>query len=95
MWKGNTGIEHGWHFQHFAQGLNCLLLNTAVPMKSMTMAFVERDECISSFLSISFLFLSWMSCPEKLSFWISSPELSYVCYTFAMPICVLMWAENS
>ena len=60
MWKGNTGIEHGWHFQHFAQGLNCLLLNTAVPMKSMTMAFVERDECISIFsLSLFYFFLGF------------------------------------
>ena len=27
--------------------------------------------------------------------WISSPELSYVCHTYAMPICAPMWAENS
>ena len=26
--------------------------------------------------------------------WISSPELSYVCHTFAMLICALMWAEK-
>ena len=58
----------------------------AVPTESMTMAFVERDECISIFsLPISFLFLSWISCPE----------LSYVCHTYAMPICAPMWAENS
>ena len=44
---GKSGIEHSLHFRHFAQGLNCLLLllNTAVPTESMTMAFVELDEC--------------------------------------------------
>ena len=64
--ESNTGIELSWHFQHLAQGSNCLLLlNTAVPTESMTMAFVERNECISIFsLYISFLFLSWISCPE-------------------------------
>ena len=60
------------------------------------MAFVERDECISIFsLYISFLisFLDFMSRIAVI--WISSPELSYVCHTYAMPICALMWAENS
>ena len=73
MWsKGildyDTGacIEHSWHFQHLAlEGSNCLLLlNTAVPTESMTMAFVELDECISIFSQSVNLFLSWISCPE-------------------------------
>ena len=51
------GIELSWHFQLLAQGSNCLLLlNTAVPTESMTMAFMERDECINIF--------SRISCPE-------------------------------
>ena len=51
------GIELSWHFQHLAQGSNyLLLLNTAVPTESMTMAFMEREECISIF--------SRISCPE-------------------------------
>ena len=37
--------EMSWHFQYHAQGSNCLLLYTAVPMGSMTMAFVELNEC--------------------------------------------------
>ena len=59
------------------------------------MAFVEQDECVSSFsLYISFFsFLDFMSRIAVI--WISSPELSYVCHTYAMPICAPMWAENS
>ena len=95
--EGNIGIELSWHFQHLAQGLNCLrLLNTAVPTESMTMAFMERDECISIFsLSISFIisFLDFMSRIAVI--WISSPELSYACHTYAMPICAPMRTENS
>ena len=67
------GIELSWRFQHLAQGSSCLLLlNIAVPTESMTMAFVEPDECNSIFslyISLFFfffflLFLSWISCPE-------------------------------
>ena len=29
--------EMSWNFQYHARGLNCLLLYTAVPMRSMTM----------------------------------------------------------
>ena len=64
------------------------------------MAFVEPDECISIFsLYIFFFFfliisfLDFMS--RKAVIWISSPELSYVCHTYAMSICTPMWAENS
>ena len=46
---------------------------------------------ISLFIIISFLdFMSRIAV-----IWISSPELSYVCHTYAMPICAPMWAENS
>ena len=46
---------------------------------------------ISLFFIISFLdFMSRIAV-----IWISSPELSYVCHTSAMPICAPMWAENS
>ena len=51
------------------------------------MALVERGECISIFsLSISFLisFLDFMSGIAVIS--ISSPELSYVCHTYVMPV---------
>ena len=84
-------------YGHLAHGSNCLLLlNTAVPTESMTMAFVERDECISIFsLYISFLF-SFLDFMSRIAvIWISSPELSYTCHTYAMPICAPMWAENS
>ena len=64
------------------------------------MAFVELEECISIFsLSISFFFFLIISFLDFMSriavIWISSPELSYVCHTYAMPICAPMWAENS
>ena len=88
-------------FQHLAQGSSCLLLlNTAVPTESMTMAFVEPDECISIFsLYIFFFFffiiISFLDFMSRIAvIWISSPELSYVCHTYAMPICAPMWAEN-
>ena len=52
------------------------------------------------FLSISLFiiiitisFLDFMS--RKAVIWISSPELSYVRHTYAMPICAPMWTENS
>ena len=90
------GIELSWHFQHLAQGSNCLLLlNTAVLSESMTTVFVERDECISiCSLCISFLFLFLDFISRIAVIWISSPELSYVNHTYAMPICAPMWAEN-
>ena len=64
------------------------------------MAFVELEECISIFsLYISFSFFLIISILDFMSriavIWISSPELSYVCHTYAMPICAPMWAENS
>ena len=64
------------------------------------MAFVELEECISIFsLYISFFFFLIISILDFMSriavIWISSPELSYVCHTYAMPICAPMWAENS
>ena len=67
------------------------------------MAFVELEECISIFsLKISFFFFFFFFFISFLDFmsriaviWISSPELSYVCHTYAMPICAPMWAENS
>ena len=62
------------------------------------MAFVERDECISIFsLYISFFYIiSFLDFMSRIAvIWISSPELSYVCHTYAMPICAPMWAENS
>ena len=67
------------------------------PMESMTMAFVELEECISIFsLKISFFFISFLDFMSRIAvIWISSPELSYVCHTYAMPICAPMWAENS
>ena len=64
------------------------------------MAFVELEECISIFsLYISFFFFLIISFLDFMSriavIWISSPELSYVCHTYAMPVCAPMWAENS
>ena len=67
------------------------------------MAFVEPDECISIFsLYISFIYLfiffiiSFLDFMSRIAvIWISSPELFYVCHTYAMPICAPMWAENS
>ena len=64
------------------------------------MAFMELEECISIFsLYISFFFFIIISFLDFMSriavIWISSPELSYVCHTYAMPICAPMWAENS
>ena len=57
------------------------------------MAFVERDERISIFsLSIS-SFISFLDFMSRIAvIWISSPELSYICHTYAMPIyapCIL------
>ena len=97
--EGQNGLS--WLFQHLVQGSSCLLLlNTAVPTESMTMAFVEPDECISIFsLYISFFFIIIISFLDFMSriavIWISSPELSYVCHTYAMPICAPMRAKNS
>ena len=62
------------------------------------MAFLEPDECISIFsLYISFFFFfSFLDFMPRIAvIWISSLELSYVCHTYAMPICSPMWAENS
>ena len=56
------------------------------------MAFVELEECISIFsLYIFFFFFLIISFSDFMSriavIWISSPELSYVCHTYAMPMC--------
>ena len=63
------------------------------------MAFVELEECISIFslyISFFFLIISILDFMSRIAvIWISSPELSYVCHTYAMPICAPMWAENS
>ena len=67
------------------------------------MAFVEPDECISIFsLHISvffcffFIIISFLDFMSRIAvIWISSPELFYVCHTYAMPKCAPMWAENS
>ena len=63
------------------------------------MAFVEPDECISIFSLYIFFFIIIISFLDFMSriavIWISSPELFYVCHTYAMPICAPMWAENS
>ena len=60
------------------------------------MAFVERDECISIFsLYISFIIIiiSFLDFMFRIAvIWISPPELSSVCHTYAMPICAPMWA---
>ena len=49
---------------------------------------------LSLSLSLSLIFfLDFMSRIAVI--WISSPELSYVCRTFAMPLCAPMWAEIS
>ena len=58
------------------------------------MAFVEWDECISIF-SFFFFFFFFDFVSRIAVIWISSPELSYVCHTYDMPICAPMWAENS
>ena len=55
------------------------------------MAFVELDECISIFslifFSFLFFFMSFLDFMSRIAvIWISSPELSYVCHTYAMPI---------
>ena len=71
------GTEQSWHFQHLAQGSNCLLLlYTAVPIETMTMDFVELDECVCVY---SFFLLEFISRIAVI--WISSPQLSYVCHT--------------
>ena len=61
---------------------------------------MEPEECVSIFsLYISFFIIIIISFLDFMSriavIWISSPELSYVCHTYAMPICAPMWAENS
>ena len=49
----------------------------------------------STSLSLS-LFISFLDFMSRIAIiWISSPELSYVCHDYAMPICAPMWAENS
>ena len=46
------------------------------------------------YIFFSFLFFSdFMSRTAVIS--ISSSELSYVSHTYAMPVCVPVWAENS
>ena len=80
-------------FELLASSRHC-----CVPTESMTMAFVELEEYISIFsLYISFfLIISFLDFMSRIAvIWISSPELSYVCHTYAMPICTPMWAENS
>ena len=69
------------------------------------MAFVELEECISIFsiylfffffFFFFFLIISFLDFMSRIAvIWISSPELSYVCHTYAMTICAPMWAENS
>ena len=63
------------------------------------MAFVEPEECISIFslyISFFFIIISFLDFMSRIAvIWISSLELSYVCHTYAMPICAPMWAENS
>ena len=63
------------------------------------MAFVERDECISIFsfcIFFFFFFISFLDFMSRIAvIWIFSPELSYVCHTYAMAICASMWAKNS
>ena len=63
------------------------------------MAFVEPDECIGIFsLYISFfiIIISFLDFMSRIAvIWISSLELSYVCHTYAMPVCAPMWVENS
>ena len=42
------------------------------------------------------LFISFLDFMSRITvIWITSPEVSYVCHTYAMPICAPMWAENS
>ena len=48
---------------------------------------------ISHFFIIIISFLDFMSRIAVI--WISSPELSYFCHTYAMAICAPMRAENS
>ena len=83
--KNSHFAQHGKR-SYFAQDNSGIVLNTALPTESMTMAFVERDECISIFsLSISFLFLFCISCPEKLSFGfllLNYLMLSHLCYAY-------------
>ena len=56
------------------------------------MAFVELNECISIF-SLSLCFISLLDFMSRIAvIWISSPELSYVCHTYAMSVCAPMWA---
>ena len=54
---------------------------------------------ISSYGYFAYLLLIIISFLDFMSriavIWISSPELSYVCHTYAMPICAPMRAENS
>ena len=60
------------------------------------MAFVEPDECISIYISFFFIIIFFLDFMSRIAvIWISSPELAYVCHTYAMPICAPMWAENS
>ena len=48
------------------------------------------------FFFFFFFFISFLDFMSRIAvIWISSPELSYVCHTYAMPICAPMWAENS
>ena len=48
------------------------------------------------FFFFFFLIISFLDFMSSIAvIWISSSELSYVCHTYAMPICAPMWAENS
>ena len=47
------------------------------------------------FFVFFFIIISLLDFMSRIAvIWISSPELSYVCHTYAMPICAPMWAEN-
>ena len=47
-------------------------------------------------MSLFFVSISFLDFVSRIAvIWISSPELSYVSHTYAMPICAPMWAENS
>ena len=52
--------------------------------------------CIYLFFIIIIIIISFLDFMSRIAaIWISSPELSYVCHTYAMPICAPMRAENS
>ena len=50
---------------------------------------------LSKTISFFFFFISFLDFMSRIAvIWIYSPELSYVCHTFAMLICAPMWAEK-